>query len=495
MITLSDLLENAAGLTCDSRCVKPGYIFVAIRGRTTDGNLFARDAEKRGALAVVTEEQSPEVTIPVITVPNARKALADLAVRFYRFPSDSIHVIGVTGTNGKTTITHMLEHIFAQAGFKPGLIGTVRVNNGRQNFPSRLTTPDAVSINSYLDQMRTNGVSHAAIEVSAQGIEMHRADNISFSCGILSNISPDHLDFHNNFTNYLTAKMQFLKLLELSQAPLVLNCNDPLCCQFSKAFTGRLVSAAVDQPADISANIKSLTAYGSRFEISNTKLISTEGKEIDASKIQIQLPLAGRHNVENALLAAAAALIHGVPLRIVSSALANFRGPERRMNVFHMSGRTIIDDTALNPASIDAVFHALSPFRARHIIVVNAIRGCRGPQMNEANAAVLAKWQKNLGFSLIITSSIGNVSESDIVTFDEKVAFLGTLDTNKISYTYFSSLPASLAAALRESSQNDLIVLLGAQGMDDGRKILTSAVLSLDSQPQLVEPSLVQSVH
>lgn len=494
MSILSDLINNAAGLTCDSRCVKPGYIFVAIRGRATDGNLFTREAEKRGAIAVVTEEQAPELTIPVITVPNARKALAELAARFYSFPADSMSVIGVTGTNGKTTITYMLEHIFAQAGFKPGIIGTVRVNTGRHTFPSRLTTPDAVTTNNYLAQMRTNGVSHVAMEVSAQGVEMHRVDTIKFSCGILSNISPDHLDFHGNFANYLAAKKQFLKLLGPSSAPLIINNADRLCYEIGKAFSGRLITVAVDQPADISASVKSITAYSSRFEISTSALTDINGQQIASSRVQVQLPLTGRHNIENAVLAAAAALLHGVPLTIISAALSNIRSVERRMNIFHMSGRTIIDDTALNPASINAVFNSVSAFRPRSTWVINAIRGGRGPAINDANAAAIAAWQEKLGFSLIVTSSIGSVSKSDIVTLEEKIAFLSALDSRQSKYTYFSSLNTSLTAALKVSGPSDLLILLGAQGMDDARKILTSLVLSLDCLPQLDSPDLVQIV-
>lgn len=162
------LLTQATGITCHSQEVLPGYIFVAINGSRVNGNLFAEEAARRGALAIVSDapDTLPNLTIPVITVPNARQALAALAANFYSHPSRDLYLVGVTGTNGKTTITCMLEHIFRAAKFKTGLIGTVRTKIDSTFFPSQLTTPDAVKLQQYLAQMRQCGVTHAAMELS-----------------------------------------------------------------------------------------------------------------------------------------------------------------------------------------------------------------------------------------------------------------------------------------------------------------------------------------
>lgn len=473
MSTLSQLVKTATGIACDSRDVKPGFIFVAIRGRVQDGNAYIPDAERRGAMAIVSDHPAPpKAQIPIFAVANARQALAGLAAKFYRHPSRDINVIGVTGTNGKTTIACMLEHIFSQTGLKCGLIGTVKVNTGRHSFPSKLTTPDAVSIQHYLSQMRSSGVSHAAIEVSAQGIDMHRVDDVRFSCGVLSNICPDHLDFHGDFAGYFAAKKRFLDLLQ-SNVPLIINSADPLCRKLAAGYHSQLVTAAVGEEANIAALLKDLSSYGSRFEIKISSLTTIAGRPVTARKFTVYLPIPGRHNIENALLASAAALLHGVSPENIVRALTNFRSVERRMNVFHFHGRTILDDTALNPGSIDAVFNTLVSFRCQRMIVVNAIRGCRGPAINTANAATLARWRKNVDFSLVITSSVGTVEPPDRVSFEEKLAFLGTLENNQVPYTYFSNLDAAVTAAFKDSRPGDLIVLLGAQGMDEGRRILT----------------------
>lgn len=477
--TLLTLAKRAAGIACDSRHVKPGYIFFAIKGRTQDGNDYAFDAEQRGAIAIVTDQQPPKVKIPVINTTNARQALAEAAAVFYCNPSHHLSVIGVTGTNGKTTITYMLEQIFCLSGLKTGLIGTIKVNTGRHLYPSRLTTPDAVSLQDYLHQMQKNGVTHVAMEVSAQGIEMHRVDKIAFSCGILSNITPDHFDFHGDFNSYFMAKQRFLNLLG-ANTPLIVNTNDPYCCAAIKEFNGRIITAAVNANAVITAKTLNLTSYNSHFQLNHGQLTTISGRTLTPASIAVRLSVPGLHNIENALLAAAAAIIHDIPVKTIATALANFRCVERRMNIFHFDGRTVIDDTALNPASIDAVMNSVNFFRNRRLFVVNAIRGRRGAAINKANAATLASWQKKLGFSLAITSSIGNVASSDIVTIEEKMAFFKALDEAEADYKYFPKLESALSNLLTDSRPGDLLVLLGAQGMDNGRRLLTAATTDIN---------------
>ncbi len=487
MQALDDLVARATGITCHSGEVYPGNIFVAIRGRITDGNSFAVAAAERGALAVISDcpEQLPPLNIPIIVVANARLALAKLAAAFYNNPSENMSLIGVTGSNGKTTIACMLEHIFTHNGLTAGLIGTVRVNNGKTTFPSVLTTPDAVSIQQYLSQMIKNKVTHAAMEVSAQGIDMHRVANVSFSAGILSNICADHLDFHGDFASYMNAKAKFMALLD-TKTPFIVNIGDPYCQAIVRNFDGKLITTAIGySEADISATITHLSPYGSSFDIHINEPLSTNGGHLlTPQKYCVTLAIPGRHNIENALLAAAAALLHDINPEKITRALASFRSVERRMNVFHLNGITIIDDTALNPGSIDAVFDTIGAFRYNRLIVVNAIRGRRGPAINAANAAAIAGRQREIPFELIVTSSVDHVGAADIVTGEEKMAFLTTLNTLKIEYTYTSTLPNALGIALNRTMPGDLLLLVGAQGMDAGRQIVTELVNAYNSHSQ-----------
>lgn len=485
MLPVDELIGKAAAVTCHSDQVQPGAIFVAIRGRAADGNTFAPMAASKGALAVVSDcpQCLPQLPVPVIGVADARLALAQLASAFYGHPSRKLRLTGITGSNGKTTIACMLEHIFMQAGLRAGLIGTIRVNTGRGSFPSSLTTPDAVSLQQYLAQMLSNKVTHAAMEVSAQGIDMQRVAHVTFAAGILTNVCADHLDFHGGFAGYLAAKTKFLDLLDPS-TPLIFNAADPYCQAMANTSGGKVISAAVDNPADITANISHLSAYGSAFTLTLNRPLPISGQRLPAAgSYAVTLGLPGRHNVENALLAAAAALIQGISPAAIIQALRSFKGVERRMNILHADGLTIVDDTALNPGSIDAVFATIAAFRYSRLIVVNAIRGQRGPAINTANATTIALWRQKLAFALIVTASTDQVTPADTVTSKEQQAFLTALAARRTDHTFSATLTGAITAALEQSLPGDLIVLMGAQGMDSGCQILSALLKPPASRP------------
>ncbi len=485
MQSLENWVCKASGITCHSDKVLPGYIFVAICGRAADGNTFAQVATDRGALAIVSDcpDKLPPLPIPVVIVPDARLALSALSAAFYHNPSQQLQLIGVTGSNGKTTIACLLEHIFSQSGLRPGLIGTIRVNTGKNSIPSTLTTPDAVSLQQYLAQMVSNKVTHVAMEVSAQGIDMQRAAHVNFSTGILSNICPDHLDFHGDFSNYLAAKIKFLNLLS-PETPLIVNIADHYCRATTEHFSGRLITAALDYPADICARLTRLSASGSRFTLTLSKpLVTLGGHTLPPGQYSMNVTIPGRHNVENAMLAATAALIHDIAPAAIASALENFQGVERRMDIFELDGLTVVDDTALNPGSIEAVFHTIRALRYQHLVVVTAIRGGRGAAINAANAATLATLQRSLAFTLIITDSADKVGAADKVTLEERLAFLQTLNTFHADYTHTSTLPSAIKTALKHTDTDDLLVLIGAQGMDAGRQVLTTVLKAHPSHP------------
>ncbi|MBP2634342.1 MAG: murE 1 [Firmicutes bacterium] len=488
MQELERWLNKATGITCHSDKVLPGHIFVAICGRAVDGNKFAQAAAGRGALAIVSDcpDKLPPLNIPVFAVPNARLTLSALAAAFYQNPSRQLKLIGITGSNGKTTIACLLEHIFNHSGCPVGLIGTLRVTTGKHSVPSTLTTPDAVNLQHYLAQMVSNKLTHAVMEVSAQGIDMHRTAHVHFSTGILSNICADHLDFHGTFANYLAAKAKFLDLLP-AQTPFVVNISDRYCRKIADCFAGRLVTAAIDSPADICVTLNRLTPYGSNFTLTlNKPLLTLSGQTLPPSQYVMNLAIPGRHNVENAMLAITAALLHDLPPELVADGLETFRGVERRMEIFHLAGLTVVDDTALNPGSIEAVFSTIMPWHYRRLVVVTAIRGHRGTAINAENAASIASFQRCLPFTLIVTDSSDQVGAADKVTPEERLAFLQTLTTLHADYTYTPTLLSAVKAARRRAAAGDLLVLMGAQGMDAGRQVLT-AIAPTPNLPPLQE--------
>lgn len=492
-MSLSACLQRATGITCNSKEVRPGTIFVAIRGRRADGNHYIMEAVRAGALAIVTDNcRLFPLPVPIFAVENARSEFAKLAAQFYQHPSTRLQVTGVTGTNGKTTITYMLDHIVSCAGHKSGMIGTVKVKLGTVCLPSVLTTPDAGRLQQYLAQMCANGVTHAAMEVSAQGMEMHRADCIRFACGILTNITPDHLDFHTTFDEYFKAKQRFVGIL--ASAPLVVNSADIHCMEIAAKHRGLVLTAAIGSEADITAYIRSETSFGSQAVIRLHKALHTTGGQIiPPQEICVRLPLPGRHNIENALLATAGALLQGVDGDTIAHALSTFPGVERRMTVHHLAGRCIIDDTALNPGSIDAVFKTLTRFPHRRILVAYAIRGHRGAAINATNAAAIAAWQKELPFTLVITGATDKVDTANAVTQEERQAFCQVLDQQATVYTYTPTLQPAMQLLENASVPGDLLVLIGAQGMDYGWQTLSG--LLEDTPAQVFANSQTESLQ
>ena len=483
---LSDFLKRATGITCHSKEVRPGYIFVAIRGRVHDGNAFAAHAIAKGAIAIVTDSAltTYHLNVPVITVPDARAACAWLASEYYGHPSKELSLVGVTGTNGKTTIVAMLEHIYRTAGLRAGMIGTVSVKLGDYSFPSKLTTPDAISLQRYLRQMSEQSVTHAAMEVSAQGMELNRVDHVTFACGILANVCPDHLDFHGDFAHYLAAKQLFPSFLFGS--PLIVNAADHCCLAIARTYDGPVITAAVNRSADVTAQVFRSNQQGSVFALC---LRGQFGEFVDNHKLlrNLRLPVPGLHNVENAMFAAIAALNQGLSPYDIAAALASFGGVERRFKIFEHSGCTIIDDTALNPGSIDAVFHTVEQFSYNRLVVVNAIRGCRGPAINVANAQTLVRWQKYYSFMLIITASCDQTTYADLVSQQEKEAFLSELDHSQIEYVYTETLAEAILVARTATQPGDVLVLIGAQGMDHGYSLLAANPAPFTTLPSALQ--------
>lgn len=477
------------GIAADSRLVEPGFIFVAINGNKQDGHDYIRVAIARGAVAVVAERVTPGLleglSVPVIKVRSGRRALADLACAFYGFPTRRMKMIGVTGTNGKTTSTFMIDAILEAAGFKSGLIGTVLVKTGAGVYPARLTTPDALEIQRYLREMADQGARFATMEISSQGVVQERIRGIDFQIGVFTNMTPDHLDFHGTFEHYVAAKKRFIERLP-SQGIAVLNNDDPIVARGVAWTKARPVTYAIDSEADITARDLVCHRGGTRFTLCLNKPVPTlAGRMLPRSRWSLELYLPGKHNVYNALVASSTALMAGVSPAVIAWALASFRCVERRMELVETNGPLILDDTALNPASIHSVFQVIRTLPYERLVVVNALRGNRGAEVNRLNAQALAEWAGRLGFLLVTTTSTGDVGDEDLVTKQEEEAFIEALNQARTRFLHFKDLAVALRVALADLGKADLLVLLGAQGMDAGIRIARQLLCA----PREVKPA------
>lgn len=464
------IVSLATGISSDSRLVQPGNIFVGLKGLQDNGNFYINEAICKGAIAIVTEcplDIPPD--IPVFVVENARRTLAYLCADFYGNPGAKLNITAVTGTNGKTTTAAMIDKIFRHNGYTTGFIGTDCIKIGAVSSPSSLTTPDAPTVQKCLHDMVQQKVTHVTMETSAQGIELERVTAIPFNCGILTNVTPDHLDFHGSFAAYIQAKRLFLNIL-FNAPPLCINADDPLCTSIAAKYAGPLITYGIKHPADIMAEHIRLFSSGCSFRMHAVTPVAS----FDCACI---LHVCGLHNIYNALAAVSACITHQILPETIVDGLARFKGVERRMQIRHLRDFTVIDDTALNPGSIDAVFQTVKQLPFNRIVLVTSIRGSRGTAINCKNAALLVKWGLYYNLErIIVTSSQSHLDHRNLVTAEEEACFLKTLSQSNLPFAHFRELPDAITYAISQLNSGDLLLLLGAQGMDSGLSILMDSL-------------------
>ncbi|NLV90880.1 MAG: UDP-N-acetylmuramoyl-L-alanyl-D-glutamate--2,6-diaminopimelate ligase [Firmicutes bacterium] len=454
-------------ITADSREGQTGALFVAITGFKVDGHDYLASAVSKGCRAVVVERMvSPLPSVPVILVKNTRRALGLLASAILDFPSRRLKVIGVTGTNGKTTATSLIHHILCQAGIPAGLIGAPETKIGEHREPSQVTTPDALKLQQLLSQMVNEGCTHVVMEVSSHGIELERIAGVEFDLAVLTNISTDHLDLHKSQEAYVQTKFRFFASLPAA-ATAVLNGDEPLSEQIRRQTKAQIVEYGLTGSPQVQALEIRDFDDSSRFQL----VLPNEAQLL---RLECHLPLPGRHNISNALAAAAVAFTLGVDPATVQQGLNTFPGVPRRLHPVCRSEITVIDDYAHNPGSIAAALSTIAPPRYPGITLVVAVRGSRGEQVNWENGRALAdainSWPNVR--RVIVTASSEVVAAKDRVTEPEQRAFVAALQTLSCPISVHDRLDAALKEALQLAQAKDLILLLGAQGMDPGADML-----------------------
>jgi UDP-N-acetylmuramoyl-L-alanyl-D-glutamate--2,6-diaminopimelate ligase len=465
---------NISGVSCDSRNVQPGDAFVAIKGFKDDGNKYISNAIEQGASVIYTEEEVSGIDVPVIKVDNARKILANLANEFYGSPSQKLNMVGVTGTNGKTTTTHLIDSLFTYNDLETGLIGTVKVKIGDEDEvkEAKLTTPGAIEINNYLKKMIDKDVKIAAMEVSSHGIKLHRIEGLNFDIVIHTNITRDHLDLHDDFDDYLLTKKRLFQQCDNETVALI-NIDDQYAAELTKGISAKIITYGFAKEADIKAiNLKHSTA-GSNFKVIVQKGLEGIGdNKIFPQNFDINLNLLGKHNVYNGLAAVITGLLYGLNSKEIQKGLNNFKPFFRRLEVIYNDKFTIIDDCAHNPGNYRAVLETIKELNYNNLYIINAIRGNRGLTVNQENAEVIAEYIPQLGVNeLYITNCEKLANEHDIVSDEEREIFISTLQNNNLNLRYYNRLKPCLLEIMNKIDENDLLVLLGAHPMDTASKI------------------------
>jgi UDP-N-acetylmuramoyl-L-alanyl-D-glutamate--2,6-diaminopimelate ligase len=375
--------QNTVNALCtDSRRVSPGALFFALGGSRTDGNLFIEEALHRGAAAIVSETMPTRLAskITFVKVTDARKSLAEVAARFYGHPEKSMTMIGVTGTNGKTTITTLCRHMLETAGRSTGLLGTVAYVMGRRSLPAARTTPDSAELFSMLDQMRSEGCTDAVMEVSSHGLDQHRVWGIPYKVAAFTNLTQDHIDYHKTMEAYFDVKSRLFDgrngcTPEVAVINIDDACGRRLIDRLPKDV--RVLRFGESLAADYRADALQMSATGTRFS-----LICPEGTFV------VDIPLLGRYNVSNVLCALACVNASGIPIARAIESLKTFSGvPGRMERVDCGQDFTVLVDYAHTPDALHNALGMLRPITRGRVLVVFGCGGNRDrvkrPQMTQ----------------------------------------------------------------------------------------------------------------
>ncbi len=371
-----------SGLYYDSRQVEPGGLFFALRGAQADGHLFVDRAVASGAVAVVVEQ---EVSLPsgiaCFLAENGRQAMALVAAAFYGNPTAGMTVVGITGTNGKTTSTYLLESVLRAAGRHPAVIGTIDYRFGDRHLPSRHTTPESVDLLRIIAEFRRSGADALVMEVSSHALEQCRVDGIRFDVGLFTNLTPEHLDYHRSMENYYAGKRRLFSLLEKEGGRAVVNLDDPYGVRLAGELEN-VLTWGVDPQSDVHPESATLSFDGITGQVSTP-----------AGCLQLKSPLLGHFNLQNLLGAAATGIALGISPETVAAGLAQApQVPGRLERVENERQALVLVDYAHTGDALENVLSTLVQLSPRRLITVFGCGGDRDRSKRPVMGEIAARF-------------------------------------------------------------------------------------------------------
>lgn len=439
------------GITGDSRRVKKGFVFFALKGEKTDGNRFTAKAVEKGAAAVVSENLPPAGFPPGILwlrTKNVPKALSAFSAAFYGFPSKKFKVVGITGTNGKTTVSYVIEGILKEAGIKSGVMGTVNHRiGGKMVSESENTTPFAHELQRILALMAEKKVGVAAMEVSSHALSLSRADDVEFDAAVFTNLQRDHLDFHKNREAYFRAKAGLFRLLTRSGKRnkfAVLNFDDPRGRRLAGMFRGKfaITGFAAAGRADWEAKDIKLRPDGAVFTLRFPK-----------GEMRVSTPLMGKYNVMNALAAAAVCSNFGVGIEIIRRALAKIGRVPGRLERVSGPGFGVFVDYAHTDAALENVLENLRDLPRRKVITVFGCGGDRDRTKRPAMGRVACR----LSDEVIITDDNPRSEDPRRIFADIEKGIRGLYK----NYRFVSGRRKAIREAVASAGRGDMVLIAG----------------------------------
>lgn len=465
---------EVTGLANDSRQVAPGHVFVAIKGWKTDGHLFVSDAVKNGARVLIVEDKIPAYNdVAIIQVSDTRDTLARLAHSFYGSPTWQITVIGVTGTNGKTTATYLIESILRMAGRQVGLMGTIEYRYGNTHLKAPNTTPSALEIARHFANMRDQQIDAAVLEVSSHAIDQKRILGIQFDIGAFTNISQDHLDYHKTMEEYVATKRSFFLdyLGARPQAIGIFNLDDSHGVQFAQAYPNQKLTYSLNSPA---ADIR---VKDHRFQSDGTNL----SLDIQGEEAHLLSPLLGLFNVMNILTAIGVGVALQIPTELICKGIEGVHTiPGRFERIACGQPFYVIVDYAHTP---DALHRVLANARQLTRGKIITVFGCGGDR-DQSKRPIMGRVVAELSDYAIITNDNPRTEEPLAIA---QAAEKGVLDGGMTSKRYQIILDRreAIAEALRKAQPKDLVLIAG-KGHED-YQIIGTTIQKFDDKAVAIE--------
>jgi UDP-N-acetylmuramoyl-L-alanyl-D-glutamate--2,6-diaminopimelate ligase len=453
-MTLDELLRYvssnpAVGVRIDSRCVRPGDVFVAIPGAACDGHDFIGPALANGATHIVhaagrtvSAAAGSNGTPAFIPVDHPAQAAGRLAQAAQGNPREKLTNLAVTGTNGKTTVTFLVRSCVQVAGGKCGLMGTVVYDTGSGTTSSSLTTPDCLTIAEAQRQMVEAGARYMVIEASSHALSQDRLAGIDFQAAAFTNLTGDHLDYHQTRENYLAAKIRLFTALR-PEATAVLNQHAPESPSIARATRARVCWYAIDEPADLTAHVESMTVAGTRLTL-----------EYQGRRERVRTPLLGRHNVANHLAAAGLGLAAGLDLETVAAGLSSLKGVPGRLEKVESEEFTVLVDYAHTDDALQNVLTTLKPLCQGRLVVVFGCGGDRDKTKRPRMARVAEQWA-----DVVIVTSDNPRTEPPEAIIRDILAGFAEPDADKV--TVEPDRRKAIEGAIENARPGDIVLLAG----------------------------------
>lgn len=454
IISLGDMDIDITGIAYDSRKVMPGMIFVAIPGGNFDGHNFILQALESGAAAIICERETDTGDKPRIMVPDSRRALAALSARLYNYPDRRLRLIGVTGTNGKTTTTTIIKWLLESVGHKVGLVGTISNLAGEEMLPATHTTPESLELFELFATMEAKGCDYLVIEASSHALAQGRVSACNFAGAVFTNLTQDHLDYHGTMTNYCDCKVELFRLLDPQAGANrygVVNFDDSYCQSFISS-TAVPVWTYGAGTADCELDLKLLHYSSSARGMDYTVLYNNR-------KYEVHIPLIGQFNIYNTMAAMTTALAEGLEIEDIISLLAQApQVPGRFELIDEGQDFTVVVDYAHTPDGLENLLQAAQQLKPRRLLTVF---GCGGNR-DAGKRPIMGRIAGAISDVAIITSDNPRFEDPYDIIAQIEAGIKGVCS----NYLVEADRGRAVAMAIKMAEPGDMIVLAG-KGHED----------------------------